>query len=91
MHRPRERWLRGERPEAESYLKIYRESQPRSEYAVDILYSEFLLRHQFGEVHRRRSIGSVSRTASTSCETRSACRVPWDIPRPLPTERVSAI
>jgi Protein kinase domain/Haem-NO-binding len=45
----RERWLRGERPAAESYLKLYRESQPRSEYAVDILYTEFLLRHQIGE------------------------------------------
>lgn len=45
----RERWLRGERPNAEYYLSIYRSSHASSEYAVDILYNEFLARREIGE------------------------------------------
>jgi len=45
----RERWMRDERPETEYYINIYRSSQPSSEYAVDILYNEFLVRREIGE------------------------------------------
>lgn len=45
----RERWLRGERPEIEDYLNIYRSLQPGTEYQVDILYNEFLVRREIGE------------------------------------------
>ena len=45
----REHWMRGERPETEYYLNIFRSSQPSSEYAVDILYNEFLVRREIGE------------------------------------------
>lgn len=45
----RERWLQGERPATEHYLDIYRSSHPSSEYAVDILYNEFLVRKEIGE------------------------------------------
>ena len=45
----RERWLRGERPDTEYYLDLFRSSQSRSEYAVDILYNEFLVRREIGE------------------------------------------
>jgi hypothetical protein len=45
----RERWMRGERPETEYYINIHRSSQPSSEYAVDILYNEFLARREIGE------------------------------------------
>jgi predicted hydrocarbon binding protein len=45
----RERWMRGERPETEYYLKVCRSLQPSSEYSVDILYNEFLVRREIGE------------------------------------------
>jgi hypothetical protein len=45
----RERWLRGESPEIEYYLRIYRSLYPGPEYAVDILYNEFLVRREIGE------------------------------------------
>jgi predicted Ser/Thr protein kinase len=45
----RERWMLGERPETEYYVNVYRSSQPSSEYAVDILYNEFLVRREIGE------------------------------------------
>jgi serine/threonine protein kinase len=41
--------MRGERPDTEYYLNVYRSSQPSSEYAVDILYNEFLVRREIGE------------------------------------------
>jgi len=45
----RERWMRSERPDTEYYINVYRSSQPSSEYAVDILYNEFLVRREIGE------------------------------------------
>jgi predicted Ser/Thr protein kinase/predicted hydrocarbon binding protein len=45
----RERWMRGERPGTEYYLNLCRSLQPSSEYAVDILYNEFLVRREIGE------------------------------------------
>ena len=45
----RERWLRGERPEIDYYLKLYRSSQSGPEYAIDLLYNEFLVRREIGE------------------------------------------
>jgi predicted hydrocarbon binding protein len=45
----RERWLRGERPQVEYYLNIHQSSQAGPEYAVDILYNEFLVRREIGE------------------------------------------
>jgi serine/threonine protein kinase len=41
--------LLGERPEIEYYLNIYGSSQRGPEYAVDLLYNEFLLRREIGE------------------------------------------
>ena len=45
----RERWMRGESPETEYYLNVCRSLHPSSEYAVDILYNEFLVRREIGE------------------------------------------
>jgi Tol biopolymer transport system component/predicted Ser/Thr protein kinase len=45
----RERWLRGERPPAENYLKVFRSFHGEDEYAVDILYNEYRLRRDLGE------------------------------------------
>lgn len=44
----RERWMRGERPETEYYINIYRSSEHSSDYEVDILYNEFLVRRDIG-------------------------------------------
>ena len=45
----RARWMRSERPDTEYYMNVYRSSQPSSEYAVDILYNEFLVRREIVE------------------------------------------
>lgn len=45
----RERWLRGERPEIDEYFNIFRSFQRGTEYEVDILYNEFLMRREIGE------------------------------------------
>jgi urea transport system substrate-binding protein len=45
----RERWLLGERPQAEAYVRLYARSFPNSEYVLDLLYNEFLVRRQVGE------------------------------------------
>jgi tetratricopeptide (TPR) repeat protein/serine/threonine protein kinase len=45
----RERWLRGERIRAESYLENYPALKAESENAVEMVYAEFLLREELGE------------------------------------------
>jgi urea transport system substrate-binding protein len=45
----RERWLRGERPQAEAYLQLHHSFYPHSEHAVDLLLGEFLVRRELGE------------------------------------------
>ena len=45
----RERWQRGERIFAETYLAWYPELQANAEAAVELIYGEFLLRAQSGE------------------------------------------
>src|SRR5439155_18350856 len=45
----RERWLIGERLPAESYLPLYPTLQTDLEYAVELIYGEFLLRQELGE------------------------------------------
>jgi hypothetical protein len=45
----RDRWLRGERPPAELYLRHYRSRHPGPEFAVDLVFNEFLLRRRLGE------------------------------------------
>jgi WD40 repeat protein/serine/threonine protein kinase len=44
-----ERWHRGERVAAESYLDRHPDLQLAAEHAVDLVYSEFLLREELGE------------------------------------------
>src|SRR5262249_26009652 len=46
----RQRWRRGQRPPAEDYLRLYHASHDDVEYAVDLLYEEFLARRQRGEM-----------------------------------------
>jgi serine/threonine-protein kinase len=46
----RERWLSGERPPVEGYVKLFRSLHPEEEdLAVDLLYGELRVRHQLGE------------------------------------------
>jgi hypothetical protein len=45
----RERWLRGERPDAEAYLRLYDSFYPHSEYALELVFNEFLVRRQRAE------------------------------------------
>jgi WD40 repeat protein len=45
----RERWLIGERLCAESYLPLYPTFATELEYAVELIYGEFLLREELGE------------------------------------------
>jgi serine/threonine-protein kinase len=45
----RERWRRGQRPLAETYLAAYPEVPTDPEAAVDLIYGEFLLRVEFGD------------------------------------------
>jgi hypothetical protein len=45
----RDRWLRGERPSVDAYLRVYFSVHTDPEYAVDLLYNEFLVRRQLGE------------------------------------------
>src|SRR5207237_4140507 len=45
----RERWLTGERLPAESYLPLYPTLRADLEYAVELIYGEFLLRQERGE------------------------------------------
>src|SRR6266851_299731 len=45
----RERWLIGERLPAESYLPRYPTLQADLEYAIELIYGEFLLREELGE------------------------------------------
>ncbi len=45
----RERWLRGERPDAAEYLQRYPQLATDSESAVDVIYAEFLVREELGE------------------------------------------
>src|ERR1700736_3938705 len=45
----RERWLIGERRSAESYLELYPALQPDLDYAVELIYGEFLLRDELDE------------------------------------------
>lgn len=44
-----ERWHRGERVAVESYLDRHSDLQSAIEYAVDLVYSEFLIREELGE------------------------------------------
>jgi hypothetical protein len=45
----RERWLRGDRPAAETYLQLHDSFYGASEHAVEVVLGEFLLRRQLGE------------------------------------------
>src|SRR5438309_8544638 len=45
----RERWLTGERRPAESYLPLYPTLRKDLEYAVELIYGEFLLREELAE------------------------------------------
>ena len=45
----RERWLSGERLPAEDYLPWYPTLRADLEYAVELIYGEFLLREELGE------------------------------------------
>jgi serine/threonine-protein kinase len=45
----RQRWLRGERPPAEDYLRLYACHHSDPEFAVDLLFGEFLVRRLLGE------------------------------------------
>src|SRR5262249_38192052 len=45
----RQRWQRGERPPAEFYLGLYASRHSDDDFAVDLLFGEFLLRRQLGE------------------------------------------
>jgi WD40 repeat protein len=44
-----QRWRSGERLEAERYLPLYPALQADPEYAVELIYGEYLLREQLGE------------------------------------------
>jgi eukaryotic-like serine/threonine-protein kinase len=44
-----ERWIRGEHVSAERYLGDFPELRDNPEYALELIYSEFLLSHEFGE------------------------------------------
>jgi serine/threonine-protein kinase len=45
----RERWLAGERVPAEDYLRRFRELHADADYALDLVYGEYLLREELGE------------------------------------------
>jgi serine/threonine-protein kinase len=45
----RQRWLRGERPLAEDYLRLYSARHSEPEFALDLLFGEFRLRRLLGE------------------------------------------
>jgi tetratricopeptide (TPR) repeat protein/tRNA A-37 threonylcarbamoyl transferase component Bud32 len=45
----RERWLAGERVPAEDYLRRFAELQADADYALDLVYGEYLLREELGE------------------------------------------
>jgi urea transport system substrate-binding protein len=45
----RERWLHGQRPQIEAYLRLCSSFQPDSKPAIDLVLGEFLLRRQLGE------------------------------------------
>jgi tetratricopeptide (TPR) repeat protein len=45
----RQRWLRGERPPAEDYLRLYASRHTDPTFAVDLLFGEFRIRRQRGE------------------------------------------
>src|SRR5262245_57320646 len=45
----RERWLAGERVPAEDYLRRFAELQAEPDYALDLVYGEYLLREELGE------------------------------------------
>ena len=45
----RQRWLRGDRPAAETYLQLHESFYGASEHAVELVLGEFLLRRQLGE------------------------------------------
>ncbi|HZL90049.1 MAG TPA: tetratricopeptide repeat protein [Pirellulaceae bacterium] len=46
----RERWRRGERPSAEAYLQQFPQLAADDELALDVIYGEFLLREELGEL-----------------------------------------
>src|SRR4029453_4372566 len=45
----RERWRRGQRPAAEEYLRRFPQLLSDNELALDVIYSEFLLREELGQ------------------------------------------
>jgi serine/threonine-protein kinase len=45
----RQRWLRGDRPLAEDYLRLYSARHSEPEFALDLLFGEFRLRRLLGE------------------------------------------
>ena len=45
----RERWRRGQRPAAEEYLRRFPQLLSDEELALDVIYSEFLLREELGQ------------------------------------------
>src|SRR5678815_3601359 len=45
----RERWRRGQRPAAEEYLRQFPQLLSDDELALDVIYSEFLLREELGQ------------------------------------------
>jgi serine/threonine-protein kinase len=45
----RQRWLRGERPLVEDYLRLYTARHNEPEFALDLLFGEFRLRRLLGE------------------------------------------
>src|SRR5207245_10359445 len=48
-----QRWRSGERLEAERYLPLYPAFRADPEYAVELIYGEYLLREQLGEAPTR--------------------------------------
>src|ERR1700739_3563567 len=45
----RQRWKRSDRVLAEEYFRAYPDLQAKVEEAIDLIYSEFLLRQELGE------------------------------------------
>jgi serine/threonine-protein kinase len=45
----RQRWLRGERPLVEDYLRLYSARHDEAEFALDLLFGEFRVRRLLGE------------------------------------------
>ena len=45
----RQRWLRGQRPEIESYLALHGSFHPGAEPAIDLVFGEYMARRELGE------------------------------------------